>query len=155
MKKPKIIRASDHAGVALKSAIIFYLKKSGYDAEDMGAKSFDKDDDYPDFIMPAAKKVAREKCLGIIFGSSGQGEAIASNKVKGIRAALYYGSNPEIIRLSRMHNDSNILSLGARFVSKKEAIEAIELWLSTSFMNEERHRRRIAKISKIEEKLCK
>ena len=150
MKKPKIILASDHAGVALKSAIIFYLKKSGYDAEDMGAKSFDKDDDYPDFMIPAAKKVAKDKCLGIIFGSSGQGEAIAANKVKGIRAALYYGSNPEIIRLSRAHNDANILSLGARFLGEREAVEAVKLWLSTKFSQEERHARRIRKISDFE-----
>lgn len=150
MKKPKIILASDHAGVALKSAISSYLKKSRYEVEDLGAKSFDKDDDYPDFIIPAAKKVAKEKCLGIIFGSSGQGEAIAANKVKGIRAALYYGSNPEIIRLSRTHNGANMLSLGAKFLGEKEAIDAVKLWLNTKFSREERHIRRIKKISDAE-----
>ena len=121
MKKQKIILATDHAGFELKEQIKRYLNKEGYEVEDMGANSFDKEDDYPDFIIPAAKKVAKEKCLGIIFGGSGQGEAIAANKVKGVRAALYYGKNPDIIKLSRTHNKTNILSLGARFLGKEEA----------------------------------
>jgi len=156
MPKPKIFLGTDHAGFKLKEEIKKFLQKEGYKTEDQGAYSYNEQDDYPDFICKAAKKVSETpNSRGIIFGGSGQGEAIAANKVKGIRAALYYGHDKEIINLSRMHNDANMLSLGARFVSKKEAIEAIELWLSTSFMNEERHRRRIAKISKIEEKLCK
>ena len=150
MKKQKIILATDHAGFELKEQIKRYLNKEGYEVEDMGANSFDKEDDYPDFIIPAAKKVAKEKCLGIIFGGSGQGEAIAANKVKGVRAALYYGKNLDIIKLSRTHNKTNILSLGARFLGKEEATKAVKTWLSTDFNNEERHIRRIGKISKIE-----
>jgi|SRR3989338_4906491 len=150
MKPQKIILATDHAGFKLKEEIKNYLEKEGYEVEDMGANSFDKEDDYPDFIIPAAKKVAKEKCLGIIFGGSGQGEAIAANKVKGVRAALYYGKNLDIVRLSKTHNKTNILSLGARFLSKEEAAKAVKTWLSTDFNNEERHIRRIGKISKIE-----
>ena len=150
MKPQKIILATDHAGFKLKEEIKNYLEKEGYEVEDMGANSFDKEDDYPDFIIPAAKKVAKEKCLGIIFGGSGQGEAIAANKVKGVRAALYYGKNLDIVRLSKTHNKTNILSLGARFLSKEEAAKAVKTWLSTDFSNEERHIRRIGKISKIE-----
>ena len=150
MKPQKIILGTDHAGFKLKGEIKLYLKKEGYEVEDMGANSFDKNDDYPDFIIPAAKKVAKERCLGIIFGGSGQGEAIAANKVKGIRAALYYGKNPDIVKLSKTHNNTNILSLGARFLTKDEAINAVNLWLDTDFNNEERHIRRIGKISKIE-----
>ena len=150
MKKQKIILATDHAGFKLKEEIKSYLEKEGYEIEDMGANSFDREDDYPDFIIPAAKKVAKEKCLGIIFGGSGQGEAIAANKVKGVRAALYYGKNLEIVKLSKTHNKTNILSLGARFLEKDEAIKAVKTWLSTEFNNEERHIRRILKISKIE-----
>ena len=150
MKKQKIILATDHAGFELKEQIKNYLKKEGYETEDMGANSFEKDDDYPDFIIPAAKKVAKEKCLGIIFGGSGQGEAIAANKVKGVRAALYYGKSLDIVRLSRTHNKTNMLSLGARFLGKEEAIKAVKIWLGTDFNNEPRHIRRIGKISKIE-----
>lgn len=150
MKKQKIILASDHAGFQLKEQIKSYLNKEGYETEDVGANSFEKDDDYPDFIIPAAKKVAKEKCLGIIFGGSGQGEAIAANKVKGVRAALYYGKSLDIVRLSRTHNKTNMLSLGARFLGKEEAIKAVKIWLGTDFNNEARHIRRIGKISKIE-----
>src|SRR3989338_4275590 len=152
MKKQKIILASDHAGFQLKEQIKSYLNKEGYETEDVGANSFEKDDDYPDFIIPAAKKVAKEKCLGIIFGGSGQGEAIAANKVKGVRAALYYGKSLDIVRLSRTHNKTNMLSLGARFLCKEEAIKAVKIWLGTDFNIEARHIRRIGKNSKIEKK---
>ncbi len=156
MPKPKIFLATDHAGFELKEEIKKFLQKEGYKAEDQGAYSYNQEDDYPDFIFKAAKKVSETpNSKGIIFGGSGQGEAITANKVKGIRAAVYYGHAKEIITLSRMHNDANMLSFGARFVSKKDAVDAVKLWLSTSFTNEERHKRRIAKISKIEEKPCK
>lgn len=107
-------------------------------------------DDYPDFIVPVAKEVAKNKnARGIIFGASGQGEAIVANRVKGVRVALYYGGNMEIVRLSRTHNNANILSLGARFLPKDEAIKAVKLWLNTDFRNEERHIRRINKIDRM------
>ena len=149
--KLKIFLGSDHAGFELKEYVKKYLLKSGMKVEDEGAHKLEPDDDYPDFIVPVAKKVAEDpdNSRGIIFGASGQGEAIAANKVKGTRAALYYGGNMEIVKLSRTHNNANILSLGARFLTKNEAIEAVKSWLATGFSNEARHTRRINKISKI------
>ena len=148
--KQKILIGSDHAGFKLKEEVKKYLLDSGFDVDDKGAHSFDSQDDYPDFIVPVAKKVAENSsCKGIIFGASGQGEAIAANKIKGIRAALYYGGDMEIVKLSRTHNNANILSLGARFVAKEHAIRAVKLWLNTDFSNEARHIRRIKKINRI------
>jgi len=156
MPNKTIILGSDHAGFELKEEIKKFLINEGYDVEDMGANSCNPDDDYPEFIYKAAKKVAETlDSKGIIFGGSGQGEAITANKIKGIRAALYYGQNLDIVKLSRTHNDANILSLGARFLNKKEAIEAVKLWLNTPFSKEERHKRRLKQLSKIEEKTCK
>lgn len=146
----KIFLGTDHAGFELKEHIKEYLNENGYEVEDLGAASFDKNDDYPDFIVPVAKEVAKDsKARGIVFGASGQGEAITSNRIKGVRAALYYGNNMEIVELSRTHNDSNVLSLGARFLAKEEALEAVKLWLNTDFSNEPRHARRIRKIDGI------
>lgn len=145
--EPKIFLGTDHAGFELKEEIKKYLLKNGYEVIDKGAHSFDRNDDYPDFIKPVAKEVAKNKnSKGIILGASGQGEAIAANRIRGARAALYYGGNTKIITLSRTHNDANILSLGARFVSRDEAIKAVKLWLGTDFSNEERHARRIKKL---------
>lgn len=150
MKQKKIFLGSDHAGFELKEHVKKYLQKSGMHVEDKGAHKFEPKDDYPDFIVPVAKKIAKNRdSMGIIFGASGQGEAIAANKVKGVRAALYYGGNMEIVKLSRTHNNANILSLGARFLTKDEATKAIKLWLDTGFSNEARHIRRIKKIDKI------
>ena len=144
---PKIFLATDHAGFELKEKIKEYLVKSGYEVHDHGAHSYDKNDDYPDFVIPAAKNVAKNpNSMGIIFGASGQGEAIAANRIKGIRAALYYGGNLEIVELSRTHNNANVLSLGARFLSNEEAVKAVRLWLDTGFSSGERHIRRIKKI---------
>ena len=145
--KPRIFLGTDHAGFELKEEIKKYLLKNGYEVVDKGAHSFDRNDDYPDFIKPVAREVAKNKnSKGIILGASGQGEAIAANRIKGARAALYYGGSTEIITLSRTHNDANILSLGARFVSRDEAIKTIKLWLGTDFSNEEKHIRRIKKL---------
>lgn len=149
MPNKKIILATDHAGFKLKEEIKEYLVDEGMEVDDMGAYALNPQDDYPDFIVPAAKKVAKNQSRGIIFGASGQGEAIVANKVNGIRAALYYGKNTEIVKLSRTHNNVNILSLGAKFLTKEEAIEAIKIWLKTDFSNEEKHRRRIKKISNL------
>ena len=146
MKTKRIILGSDHAGFELKEEIKEHLLNKNFEVEDMGADSFDSKDDYPDFIIPAARKVAENpENKGIIFGASGQGEAMAANKIKGIRAALYYGNNPDILKLSKQHNDANMLSLGAKFLDKKEAITAVDLWLNTEFSNKERHKRRINK----------
>lgn len=149
--KQKIFLGSDHAGFELKEEVKKYLKSTGMEVEDKGAHKFNAEDDYPDFIVPVARKVAEDpkNSRGIIFGASGQGEAIAANKIKGIRAALYYGGNMDIIKLSRTHNNANILSFGARFLDKEEAIEAVKIWLGTGFSNEPRHVRRINKIEDI------
>ncbi|MBI2658248.1 ribose-5-phosphate isomerase [Candidatus Woesearchaeota archaeon] len=149
MKIKRIFLGADHAGFELKEHVRKYLQKEGFEVVDKGAFKFDANDDYPDFIVPAAKEVAKNKgSRGIVFGGSGQGEAIAANRVKGIRAALYYGSKMDIVKLSRTHNDANILSLGARFLTKEQAIEAVKIWINTDFSNEERHIRRIKKIDK-------
>lgn len=148
----KVIFASDHAGFALKEVLREYVASLGYEVEDMGAYAYDANDDYPDVIAPAALAVAAQNnTKGIILGGSGQGEAIVANRIPGIRAIVYYGEPAgehveHIIPLSREHNDANILSLGARFLSDVEAKEAVRLWLSTSFGNDERHARRIARI---------
>ena len=148
---PKIFFASDHAGFALKSVLIEYVRTLGYDTEDFGAFSFDVEDDYPDFVMPLAKRVASESgSRGIIIGGSGQGEAMCANRISGVRAAVFYMSTAsenkyEIAQLSRQHNDANVLSLGARFISENEATEAVRIFLETEFSGDERHHRRLAK----------
>lgn len=143
--------ASDHAGFELKQAVIRFLEESGREVRDMGPQAFDAQDDYPDFILPAAEAVATDPdSLGIVIGGSGQGEALAANKVKGIRAALYYGGPMEIVKLSRTHNNANILSLGARFLSEDEAVSALKLWLDSAFDRAARHQRRLLKVSDYE-----
>jgi len=142
----KIILATDHAGFDLKNHVKEYLEKKKFNVEDFGAYEYDALDEYPDFILPAARVVGNSKStFGIIFGGSGQGEAIAANRIKGVRAVVYYDGPKKIITLSRQHNDANILSLGARFISKKKAIEVIELWLKTPFEGG-RHLTRIKKL---------
>ena len=121
----KIYLGSDHAGFLLKQKIKKFLDKKRIEYEDCGDFVKNDNDDYPDFVVPVAKKVAGEKhARGIILGGSGQGEAIAANRVKGVRAAIYYGGNLNIVKLSREHNDVNILSLGARFINDKTAVKA-------------------------------
>lgn len=142
----KIILATDHAGFDLKNHIKDYLEKEKYQVEDFGAYEYDSMDDYPDFIIPAARVVANsENTFGVIFGGSGQGEAMAANRIKGARALVYYDGPKKIIKLSRKHNDANILSLGARFISKEKAIDVIKLWLKTPFEGD-RHLERIKKL---------
>jgi ribose 5-phosphate isomerase B len=145
-----IYLASDHAGFALKEKIKKFLIKSGYSVKDFGAFKFNPEDDYPDFVRKAAEAVANdsEHSRGIIFGGSGQGEAIVANRFKNVRAAVLSKYDKKIITLSREHNDANVLSLGARFLKEKEALAAIKLWLKTKFSGEARHKRRIKKIDK-------
>lgn len=151
----KIYLATDHAGFDLKEKVKDFLQKEKYDVTDCGAYSFDKDDDYPDFIAKAASEVSKdpESSRGVIFGASGQGEAMVANKFKGVRAVVYYGGEKNIISLSREHNNANVLSVGARFVEGEEILVLIKQWLEMSFSNEERHVRRIEKINSIEEKI--
>ena len=142
----KIHLATDHAGLELKNKIKQHLNESGHDVIDHGAYEYDALDDYPDFIFPCAKAVAEDsRNRGIILGGSGQGEAMAANRIKGVRAAVFYNGPKEIIELSRQHNNANILSLGARFMSEEEIYRIIEIWFDTDF-EEGRHQSRIDKL---------
>lgn len=154
----KVYIGSDHAGYELKDVLKETLSVLGYEVEDKGAFAYDKDDDYPDFVTKVAEAVAEnpEKSRGIVLGGSGQGEAMCANRVKGVRAALYYGNTGrsqtdisgttlDMIASTRMHNDANILSLGARFLTEDEAKEAVKIFLETEFSGDERHMRRINK----------
>ena len=142
---PKIYFASDHAGFELKSMLIAYVKELGYAVEDCGAHSFHPEDDYPDFITPCAQKVVEENARGVIIGKSGEGEAMCANRVSGVRAAVFYGGSLDIIQLAREHNDANVLSLGAQFITPEEAKDAVKQFLETSFSASSRHMRRLAK----------
>jgi ribose 5-phosphate isomerase B len=145
----KIFLASDHAGFELKEDIKLFLTGKQYDVEDCGALNFVAGDDYPDLIKGAALKVVQNfGSFGIVFGKSGAGEAIVANKVIGVRAVT--GFNTENVKLAREHNDANVLSLGSEFVNSGKAKELIEIFLNTPFSDEERHVRRIGKISQIE-----
>lgn len=141
--------ATDHAGFERKNECIAYVRDTlGYEVVDCGAHEYDTEDDYPLFIKKAAKAVSEnpDDARAIIFGGSGQGEAIVANKFAHVRAVVYYGGNTEILTLSREHNDANVLSFGARFVNTEDAQESISLWLATPFSAQERHERRIAEI---------
>lgn len=144
----KIYIGSDHAGYELKEKLIPFLRGSGYLVTDMGPKHFEREDDYPDLIAPVAREVSADpkESLGIVLGYSGVGEAIVANRFAGIRAANFYGGSMEIIRLSREHNNANVLSLGAGFLNDELAKQAVKLWLDTKFTPQERHSRRIEKI---------
>ncbi len=154
--KPKIYIGTDHAGFSLKQKLIPFIEKLGYKIIDCGAYRYEEGDDYPDHISIVAKAVALnpEHNLGIILGGSGQGEAMVANRFPHVRAIVFYG-NPhffskwKIIKLGRLHNDSNVLSLGARFLKLRQAKKAIKIWLETDFSNGQRHIRRIKKIEKI------
>ena len=142
----KIHIATDHAGLDLKNIIRDYLISKGHEVTDHGAHEYDALDDYPDYIFPCAKAVASDlESRGIILGGSGQGEAMAANRVKGVRAAVFYNGPVEIVKLSREHNNANILSLGARFMTEDEIYGVIEMWLDEPFGGG-RHKRRIDKL---------
>lgn len=166
--------ASDHAGFELKSILVEALGDIGHTVIDCGAYAEHNGDDYPPFISKVAKAVSEAESVriaeeeaptltadsnrfikqtkGIVIGGSGQGEAIVANKFKHVRAALCYGGSEaeDIVRLSREHNDANVLSLGARFLSHDQALELTLLWLGTEFTGDERHARRINEIDDIE-----
>jgi ribose 5-phosphate isomerase B len=159
----KIALATDHTGFEQLKELEKFLKSLGHSSQNFGPQDFNPDDDYPDFIRPAAEAVGRgEFERGVILGGSGQGEAMAANRVHGVRCAVFYGPvfplrvidaeghesrDPyEIIRLSREHNNANLLSIAARFVTLDDMKQAVKLWLETDFSGEERHQRRIEKI---------
>lgn len=168
----KIAITTDHTGLAYQGVfgeLKDFVTSLGHECVDYGPQSLDMDDDYPDFMFPAAHAVANGECeFGIIMGGSGQGEAIAANRIKGARCALFYGTaiakmpidaegnmsdDPyEILRLSRQHNNANLLSLSARFLSLDEMKQAIQVWLGTPFSGVERHARRIQKLDNLEMK---
>jgi ribose 5-phosphate isomerase B len=140
----KIYIGADHAGYELKEKLKIYLEELKHEVIDKGAFSFDPNDDYPDFIRPVAEAVASESgTFGIVLGGSGEGEAMDANRVEGARACEYYGGNLDVVKVSREHNDANILSLGARFISEEEDKQAVEIFLNTEFSEDERHVRRI------------
>ena len=143
-----IYLATDHRGFKLKEKIKQWLKEWGFEYADEGAFSYEPADDYPDFVHQAAKGVSGKPVenKGIILGASGQGEAMVANRHKGVRAAVYNSPNTDIVRLARLHNDANVLSLGTEFLSDLEVKEAVKLFLDSPFSGDERHRRRIKKI---------
>ncbi len=152
-----IYLASDHAGFDAKRALKAYLAEQGYELFDCGALIQDPTDDYPDYVTPCAKLVANDPgSFGIVIGASGQGEAMAANRIPGVRCAVYYGpaamaqkdisgKDLGLLESSRAHNDANMLSLGARFMSVTDVEEAVIRFLATPFSNDERHMRRIKK----------
>ena len=156
----KIFIGTDHAGYVLKEKLVSSLKGAGYEVVDKGAYEYNEHDDYPDFVVPVAQEVSKDpdKVKGIIIGATGQGEAVAVNKFPHVRAIVYYGEGKcvvadeaNIIVRSREHNNSNILSLGARFLTEEQMMGAVDLWLKTPYSGSERHVRRLAKIDKISE----
>ena len=138
--------STDHAAFGTKQFLVAQLGERGYQVIDHGATSLDPDDDYPDFIIPCAEAVIADPgSLGIVLGGSGNGEAIAANKVPGIRAALAY--NVETATLAREHNDARCLAMGGRMHSNAEALEIALAFLTTAFSGNPRHQRRIDKIT--------
>jgi len=143
----RVAVASDHAGFDYKQLILDHLRKLGHEAADFGTHSAESVD-YPDFIVPAARAVAAgEYDRGIVLGGSGNGEAIAANKVRGIRCALCW--NDATAEASRRHNDANVLSIGQRMISAEEALAIVDRWMSTPF-DGGRHLPRVRKVDAIE-----
>ena len=146
MPNKTIVLATDHAGFELKESVKKFLLESNYEVKDFGAFTYESTDDYPDFINPAAQFISKnDNIMGVIFGGSGQGEAMAANRFKGVRAAVFYDGPDEIIDLSRLHNNANVLSLGSRFITSERAIELIKQWLIVEFEGG-RHQDRISKL---------
>lgn len=169
----KLFFAGDHAGFEMKGELIEFVRSLGYEVEDLGPLEPEAGDDYPDYVIPLAIRIAKAQIdadttqinadtfisvhqrahqhasasvRGIVVAGSGQGEIIAMNRVKGVRAALFCSCNLELVKASRDHNDSNIFAIGARFCTLDEAKKGITVWLETPFSNEERHIRRLKKI---------
>jgi ribose 5-phosphate isomerase B len=164
--KNKVFFASDHGGFELKNKLISYVKELGYEVIDKGADQFDSGDDYPEIIAGAAREVSKnDGSMGIILGGSGQGEAIVANRFPNVRAIVFYNTavaksavditgrmsddSYEIVKLARLHNNANIISLSSRFLSEDEAKQAIKIFLETQFSGDERHIRRIDQIEKL------
>ena len=146
----RVYLGSDHAGLELKSAVAEAVAAAGHDVVDCGPPAYHDGDDYPPYVMRAAAAVAGDPgSAGIVIGGSGNGEQIAANKIDGIRAALAW--NNETARLARLHNDANVLSLGARMHPVQEAVGFALVFLHTPFSGEARHARRLGEITSYEE----
>ena len=154
----KIFVGTDHAGYVLKEKLVSSLKLQGHEVIDKGAYGYKEDDDYPDFVIPVAREVSRDpdNSRGIILGATGEGEAITANKFPHVRAVIYYGEahsvvddEANILVRSREHNNANVLSLAARYLTEEDMLKSVNLWLDTPYSNGERHVRRLAKIDKI------
>ncbi|MBP9757336.1 MAG: RpiB/LacA/LacB family sugar-phosphate isomerase [Candidatus Pacebacteria bacterium] len=162
----KVYFAADHAGFDLKNVLLNFVRgELGHDVEDCGAFEKDANDDYPEIVAGACRSIVRDltegiECRGIILGASGQGEAMAANRFNAVRAAVYYGSTGsqtdgggmslDMLASIRGHNDSNVLSLGARFLSENDAKNAVKTWLAAPFTGDERHVRRIGKLDTLQ-----
>jgi ribose 5-phosphate isomerase B len=154
----RIYIATDHAGYDLKEALKSFVESLGYDVVDKGAFEYNPEDDYPDHIAKVARAVSKapDECRGIVLGGSGQGEAMVANRFPSVRATVYNGesrgslyNDMDEIALSREHNNANILSLGARFLTLDEAKDAVKRWLEIPFSGDKRHIRRIKKIETV------
>jgi ribose 5-phosphate isomerase B len=138
----RVYLGSDHAGFELKNLLAEWLTAHGHEPVDCGPHVYDAEDDYPPFCLRAAERTAADPgSLGIVIGGSGNGEQIAANKVRGVRAALAWSE--QTATLAREHNDANVLSIGGRMHTEDEALKFVELFLSTPYSHAERHQRRI------------
>jgi ribose 5-phosphate isomerase B len=145
----RVFLGSDHAGFELKARLIDHLTGLGHEPVDCGAHTFDPEDDYPPpCIAAAARTIAEPGSLAVVIGGSGNGEQIAANKVRGVRAALVWSD--ETARLAREHNDANVISFGARNHPEADALRFVEIFLATPFSEGERHKRRIAMLAEYE-----
>lgn len=149
----KIYVATDHAGFELKENIKKYLKETGHEVYDCGALTLELGDGYPVYMAKAAESVQKDAmhapAMAVIFGGSGQGEAIVANRFRHVRAIVYAGGNLELVKLGREHNDANVISIGARFVTEAETKQAVDLFLTTPFSHDERHAERIVQIEEL------
>ncbi|MFT4123226.1 MAG: ribose-5-phosphate isomerase [Microbacteriaceae bacterium] len=145
--------ATDHAGLELSAELQRHLRAAGHEVVDHGPADYDPEDDYPSFCIGAARAVVRDQAegvetLGVVFGGSGNGEQMAANKVRGVRAALVW--NSATAELARQHNDANVISIGARQHSVEEAKGFIDTFIATPFSGAERHARRVAQLTEFE-----
>jgi ribose 5-phosphate isomerase B len=146
----RVYLGSDHAGFELKQRLVQHLESLGHEPVDCGPHAYDAEDDYPPYVLLAATRTVGDPgSFGIVLGGSGNGEAIAANKVNGVRCALAFSD--DTARLGREHNDANVLSLGARMYDADDAVRFAEIFLSTAFTGEARHVRRIGLLTGYEE----
>jgi ribose 5-phosphate isomerase B len=145
----RVYLGSDHAGFEIKQHLVQWLKDAGHEPVDCGPLIYDAEDDYPPFCLRAGERTAADpESLGVVIGGSGNGEVIAANKVKGVRAALVWSE--QTATLGREHNNANVISIGARMHSKDEVTRFVEVFLATPYSGDERHSRRIAMLADYE-----